>query len=466
MVLGAICAPAAIAAPTPQKARPPVSALGSLTQLKGASGCLVDRSDPLPHCKRVRALSGPAPVLGSNAMAMSPNGKSLYVVSGRSDAIAIFKRNAKTGKLAQGKGTAGCVAVNGANGCGTARALDGPNSVAVSPDGKNVYATSVKSNSIAIFRRNAKTGALKQAPVASGCIAGVVLPGCTTGRALLGPDVVAISPDGKNVYVGAFAGSAIVTFDRDASTGLLTQPTDTTGCLVNVATDGCTTGLALGNPEGMAISGDGDNVYVAAPASNAVDTLTRNPSTGALSQASDGTGCITTAALVGCTTGVQMAGANAVAVSADDGDVYVTSLLSNSITSFTRASSGQLAQKSGTSACLIYVVAAGCSLGRAFNQPEGLAVSPDGASVYTAAYGSAAIDVLNRNSSGELMQKPRAAGCLTSSSTPDCTPARALKQATWVVVSPDGKYVYAAAFKSNAVDVFKRITKTRSGGKG
>ena len=126
--------------------------------------------------------------------------------------------------------------------------------------------------------------------------------------------------------------------------------------------------------------------------------LTRDPSTGALTQATDGTGCIVDSALAGCTTGVQLGGANAVAVSPDDGDVYVTSLLSNSVTSFTRTpTTGQLAQQTGTSACVIYVLAVGCSLGRALSAPEGLAVSPDGASVYAAAFGSGAIDVFNRN---------------------------------------------------------------------
>ena len=64
--------------------------------------------------------------------------------------------------------------------------------------------------------------------------------------------------------------------------------------------------------------------------------LARDASTGALTQATDGTGCIVQSALAGCTTGAQLAGANAVAVSPDDSSVYVTSLTSNSVTSFTR----------------------------------------------------------------------------------------------------------------------------------
>jgi DNA-binding beta-propeller fold protein YncE len=409
----------------------------------------------------VRALRGPAPFLGSGAVAISRDGRNVYVASSRSDAIAVFRRNARTGKLRQRRGTAGCIAARGASGCARARGLNGPNSVAVSADGKSVYATSVISDSVAVFRRNRSTGALTQARGENGCIAARAIPGCATGRALDGPDVVTVSPDGRNVYVGAFFGNAIAVFDRDASSGALSQPSDATGCLVNAPTDGCTTGLALAAPEGMAISADGDNVYVASAVSNAIGILTRDPSTGALTQATDGTGCITGSPLAGCATGIQLTGANAVAVGAGDDNVYVTSLLSNSLTTFNRApSTGQLTQQTGTSACVIYVLAVGCSLGRALDAPEGVAVSPDGASVYAAAFGSGAVDVFDRNaSSGALIQKARRAGCVTALATPTCARGRSLRKAGSVAVSPDGKHLYSAAFGSDAVGVFKRITK-------
>ena len=240
-----------------------------------------------------------------------------------------------------------------------------------------------------------------------------------------------------------------------------TQPADTTGCIVNAPTAGCTTALALEAPEGMAISGDGNNVYAATAVSNAVVVFSRDPSTGALSQATDGSGCIVDAALDGCTTGLQLSGANAVAVSPDDGDVYVTSLLSNSLTSFTRtASTGELTQQTGTSACVIYVLAVGCSLGRALSAPEGLAVSPDGASVYAAAFESNAIAALNRSAdSGAVIQKSKRAGCVTTSKSPDCARARALREVSSLAVSPDGRHLYSGAFASNAVGIFKRVNR-------
>ena len=457
-VLAGLVAPAgAAAAPAPQPSRQPVTARGTLSQLPGRSGCLVDRSaKPRGGCTPVRALRGPAPFLGSRAVAISPDGRVVYVASSGSDAIAIFRRNARTGALTQAPGKSGCIAERGAGGCAQAIGLGHPNSVAVSTDGQNVYATSLASDSLTIFWRNRKTGKLTQAT--GGCITSRTgVPGCVTARAVDGPDVVVVSPDGTSAYVGSFFGNAVAAFVRDPWGGGLKQPSGTAGCIAETAAAGCATGIALGAPEGLAISGDGNDVYVAAALGNALDVLARNSSTSALTQ----TGCVVDSPLAGCTTGVQLGGANAVAVSPGDDDVYATSLTSNSLTSFSRtSSSGQLAQLPGTSACAIYVLAVGCSLGRELRSPEGLAVSPDGASVYAAAFASGTLDVFDRTTgSGALLQKPRRAGCITTSAVPDCTRGRALRGVSSIAVSPDGRFVYAGAFGSNAVDVFKRVTR-------
>jgi DNA-binding beta-propeller fold protein YncE len=444
----------ALAAPAPQHHKQPPKR-GALTQLPGAAGCLVDRSKPAGGCGKARALKGPGPFMGSRAIAISPDGENVYVASSASDAIAIFRRNARSGRLTQPKGAAGCIAAEGASHCATAIGLDGPNSVAISADGRNVYATSRGSNSISIFHRNRSTGALSQLPASAGCITGIPVPVCAAGRALVGPDVVVVSPKGENVYVGSFFGNAVAVFDRDPASGALTQAGDSTGCIAE-AIAGCALGLALGAPEGMAISGDGTGVYVASALSNAVVTLARDQSTGTLTQATDGSGCVADSALTGCVTGVQLSGANAVAFN-PGGDVYVTSLFSNSVTAFTRSSTGGLTQKEGTAACLVWLRAVGCSFGRAMRAPEGIAISPDGTSVYAAAFANSAIDVLDRGrKSGKVTQVPGRAGCLAPHSVPGCTRARALHGVSSIVLSPDGRYLYSTSFGSNAVDIFRR----------
>jgi DNA-binding beta-propeller fold protein YncE len=456
LVAGPALAGGALAAPQPKPLHPAKPQPGTLVQLAGARGCLVADSKPNRRCGTARALEGPGPFMGSRAIALSPDGRNVYVASSRSDAIAIFTRNAKTGALGQVAGSRGCIAAKGADGCAKAIGLFGPNSVAVSADGRNVYATSRGSNSITVFRRDGSTGSLRQLPGAEGCLSGLQTPGCGSARALLGPDVVTISPDGRNVYVGSFFGNAVVVFDRGEPNGALTQPAGAAGCIAEAASSGCTAGIALGAPEGMAISRDGASVYVATALSNALVVLARNPSTGTLAQATDGSGCIVDSPLAGCTTGVQLSGANAVAVSPRAGDVYATSLFSNSVTSFSPSSAG-LAQLSGTAACLVYLRAVGCSFGRALVAPEGLAVSADGANVYAAAFGSGAIAVLERQpKTGALAQKPGRAGCVAPRSLPGCSPGHDLRGVSSLALSADGRYLYATAFGSNAVDVFRR----------
>jgi DNA-binding beta-propeller fold protein YncE len=430
--------------------------VGKLEQLRGAGGCVVDKSRKPGGCTSVRALKGPGPFLGSEALAISPDGHNVYVAAAKSDAITVLTRNRGSGKLSQPDGEAGCISSKVAS-CADAVGLDRPNSVVVSPDGDHVYATALGSDAVTVFERDPSTGALSQA----GCIAAAAARGCAAGRALDGPDVVRVSPDGRNVYVGAFFGNAVAAFARDRGSGELTQLAGSDGCIAATAAEGCATGTALHAPEGLALSHDGTSVYAATAVSNAVVVLGRDPSTGALSQAADGSGCIANAGIPGCTTGVQLEGANAVVVSYDDEDVYVTSLLSNSLTSFTRdPATGRLTQQPGTSACVVYVLAVGCSLGRAFDAPEGVSVSPDGESVYAAAFGSGAVDTFNRDpDDGWVIQKGGRAGCVTVSRIPDCARGRKLKKAGAVIVSPNGENVYAAAFGSNAIAAFKRVTK-------
>src|ERR1700761_7803522 len=128
-----------------QRSGAPPKPPGALIQLPGPSGCLVDRATPRRGCEPVRALRGPGPLLGSNAIPISSDGTSLYLASARSDAIAVFQRTRATGKLTQPPGPAGCIAAGAAAGCGLAVGLASPTSGTVSPDGHNVYATAAKS---------------------------------------------------------------------------------------------------------------------------------------------------------------------------------------------------------------------------------------------------------------------------------------------------------------------------------
>jgi DNA-binding beta-propeller fold protein YncE len=420
---------------------------GALRQLPGSSGCLVDASSPVHGCAPARALAGPASFTGSNAVATSDDGRNVYVASSTSNAVAVLHRSPVTGQLTQPSGPAGCIAAATKSGCAHGAALRKPTSVAVSPDGRNVYVAAMRGSAVVVLSRRA--GALRQV----GCVAGIPIPGCATGTALTGADVVAVSPDGANVYVGAFIDNAVAVFARDSSTGALSPA----GCIAQ-AVSGCAPAVGLGGPEGLAISPDGHNVYVGAAISGSIAVLNRDSTTGALTQPPAPGGCFATGTVSGCGSAKALTGADAIAVSPDGASVYVASGLANGFAAFARdGDSGLLTPLAGTAGCFLQAIAEGCGLGRAFIDPEGVAVSPDGASVYVGAFGSSAVDTFDRDTqTGVLTQKARAPGCIVAKPLPGCRTGRALGAANAIAVSPDGANVYVGAFRSNALDSFER----------
>jgi DNA-binding beta-propeller fold protein YncE len=104
---------------------------------------------------------------------------------------------------------------------------------------------------------------------------------CADGTALQTPFAIAASPDGLSVYVGVDTSDAIAIFDRDPASGAITQKPGADGCWSETGASGCADGVALDFPRTVAVSPDGRNVYVAAFSSNAVAVFERDPLTGA-----------------------------------------------------------------------------------------------------------------------------------------------------------------------------------------
>ena len=82
---------------------------------------------------------------------------------------------------------------------------------------------------------------------------------------------IAVSPDGRNVYAAGtdvLGGNSLLTFDRNPATGQLTQKDGLDGsarCSCSTAWPAATSspGRPLGNPTDIAISPDGSSLYVA-----------------------------------------------------------------------------------------------------------------------------------------------------------------------------------------------------------
>src|SRR5438552_12090188 len=88
--------------------------------------------------------------------------------------------------------------------------LDLVQAVTVSPDGRNVYAASFNDDAVAVFQRNTATGDLSFLEVHRDGVGGV--------DGLFGAISVAVSPDGNQVYAAGLGDSAIALFARDPMT--------------------------------------------------------------------------------------------------------------------------------------------------------------------------------------------------------------------------------------------------------
>ena len=142
---------------------------GTLTQKPGPARCIAETA--AGGCTDGVALDGAASVT------VGPDGKNAYVASATSNAVAAFDRGAD-GALTQKPGPAGCSSDAGAAPCADATALINASSVTVSPDGRSTYVASAGSSAVAAFDR-AANGALTQKPGAAACIAETAAGGCT-----------------------------------------------------------------------------------------------------------------------------------------------------------------------------------------------------------------------------------------------------------------------------------------------
>lgn len=282
---------------------------GALTQKAGTAGC-ISGDGSAGQCAVGR--------LGESAIALSPDGKNVYTAGGGSRGVFTHTRDPATGELTQSAGPAACTTATGSPGpdgvntCAVGRGLQGSFvEVTVSPDGKNVYVASTAGSAaaVAVFDRSATTGELTQKPGTAGCTSADGSPSgdpavnaCVDGNAITRARSVAISLDGRSVYVASdrSGGGAVAIFDRDPATGELTQKPGSAGCISQTGDPGCTDGKGLTGARSVTISPDGGNVYVAAYGSTsggvpngAVAILDRDKATGELAQKGGTAGCVT-----------------------------------------------------------------------------------------------------------------------------------------------------------------------------
>lgn len=378
-----------------------------------------------------------AGLAGARGVAVSPDNKSVYVTGQAANAVVAYSRDTNTGALTH----IGCVEDSdngGTAGCGATKEIDGLASarfIAISPNGDFVYVTGGDDRAVVRLSRNTSTGVLTPVDCYKDSGSSATCTSISGPSGILnGAEGIAMSPNGDNLYVAAQTAGAVLTFGRDTTSGVLTY----SSCISGAAVVGCTTDSgALNFPRELAIAPDGKSVYVAA-GSSGIAQFTRNTGSGSLGIASP--------ALV---TGVSLP--VGIRVSPDNKHVYVAAVNDDAVRFYSRDASTSALTSLG---CVNDVGAAtSCTTStEGLNGAEAVEVSPDGTNVYASALFDNAVVGLSRNATtGGLSPL----GCLRDPvNGAGCGDADGVTTPHGLAASPDGKNVYVAASGSAAVSVF------------
>ncbi len=298
-----------------------------------------------------------------------------------------------------------------------------PSAIVLSPDGLYAYATSDSRGAVVHFQRDPATGVLS--PVSSYTVATAGF-----GQAKLkGLQDIRMSADGAFVYLAALRDNAVTVLSRDTASGAL-------GFVHSLVHGG--TVLGLEEVVRLALSPDGAQLYALGRKSNAIVTFSRDSTTGQLafvrSQNKDAPGLL------------GLLRPSGIAISADGAQVYVSARDGNSVIVLDRngnpgdADFGKLAVK----ASYVDGLAGVSGIRGAF----GLALSPDGRQLYVAA-----------NTDNSLVRFDRAAdGTLTHRRIWKHGEAglHGLRGAHSVAVAPNGKEVFVTGAGDDSLTVFNR----------
>ncbi|MFI6495243.1 beta-propeller fold lactonase family protein [Streptomyces sp. NPDC050564] len=237
-----------------------------------------------------------------------------------------------------------------------------PAGVAVSPDGRRVYVTNFSSDSVSVIDTSTNRTVDNPIPVGDS------------------PSGVAVSPDGRRVYVTNNDSASVSVIDATKNR--------TVGSPIPVGD----------TPEGVAVSRDG-RVYVANGKSGSVSVI--DPATNRTMGSPIPVGRFP----------------SGVAISLDGRRVYVTSMKPASVSVIDTATNRTVGSPIPVE-----------------KRPTGVAVSPDGHQVYVTNFSSDSVSVID-----------------TATNRTVGSPIPVEKRPTGVVVSPDGHQVYVANGKSDSV---------------
>jgi DNA-binding beta-propeller fold protein YncE len=367
---------------------------------------------------------GIADLLRPSAIAVAPDGKHLYASSLASDALLQFSRG-NDGRLAFVRSY-----TVQSPGFGNAR-LDGPRDLELSGDGKFLYVSAEGDDALTVFGRDAATGNLAFVQFQQEGAADPTAEGGSV-RGLVDPVALALSPDGAHLYVAGAGGDSLAVYARNAGTGRVNFVESER----NGSDDGSDAGpvvTAMDEPSGVVVSPDGAQVYVSARASNSVAVFGRTAASGRVSFA---------AGHLDGSAGVDgIAGATSVAIGPDGLHLYVAGSADNAVALFDRGAGGALAWRKQ--------FRKGDANLDGLGGARAVRVAPDGKQVFAVGFSDNSFVVFARAANGDLVPKQVV---LDGQGT-----VQNLAGPVAVEGSADNLHVYVAADIDNALLMFRRL---------
>jgi DNA-binding beta-propeller fold protein YncE len=491
-----------VAAATLLLGAPPGSAaVGDLSY----KGCISGESESGPDaCKLIPGATSGGGLSGLNAIesvTVSPDGRQVYGIARVDASIAIFKRDRKKGALKYkgcltGDTTVGaCDQIPTATAGGQASGLDDVRALAIAKGGKSVYAVSANDDAVARFGRDGKGLLLFKdclsgdtATGLSGTGACETISSASAGGGNSGldhPKSLAISADGKSLYLAATEDAAIAQFKRTTGSGALeyeqcvtgeTQ-SGSTGSGACAETDGDGSNgdnSGLDDPRGLALTKKGKQLVGVSSDDDALFAFDRDRDNGDLAFDGCFTGESETVANAGCDASFPTAGGadsgfddtRSLALGKGGKDIYVVSRFDASVVHF-RINGGIECLSADTGAgggdpCDSIATPAVSGQDTGLQYLESAVLSADGRTLYVSAAADAGVTTFKRNlDTGVLTYK----GCITGESGLPCDEIgdattggdnSGLSFPQFIALSPDDKSLYVTASNDDAVARFNR----------
>lgn len=137
--------------------------------------------------------------------------------------------------------------------CDVGAGLDGAQRIAISPDGRALFAASPDEDAVAVFSRKPASGRIALPDGATKCLGRTGVGGCDVTRGLDQPVAVAVGVRSDAVYVAAYGSSSLVVLRRRRVDGRLTQPGGRNACVNSSGGHGCTQVNGLQQPRSLLV---------------------------------------------------------------------------------------------------------------------------------------------------------------------------------------------------------------------